>query len=357
MDAIAMLSKADLALGELKGVGQMLPNPDLLIAPFLRREAVSSSRIEGTVTNLEQLLLFEADPSDSKQSNDQREVANYVVALRFGLARLSNLPVSLRLMREVHERLMNGVRGEDKRPGEFRDRQNMIGRHGQSPREARFVPPPVDEMRVCLDALEKHIGKPLNLPPLIDLALIHYQFETIHPFLDGNGRLGRLLISLLLCERRCLPQPLLDLSSYFERNQNTYMDSLLAVSQRGDWAGWINFFLDGVAIQSRSAILRSNKLLQLWNYYKSIVQGITNSSAALQLVDMLFEKPAVTISQVAERLAITFRAAQLNVEKLVTNRLLVEVTGKGRNRIYAAREIIATIQSDDDDGTTSTDEP
>jgi Fic family protein len=169
--------------------------------------------------------------------------------------------------------------------------------------------------------------------------------------------LGRLLISLLLCERRCLPQPLLDLSSYFERYQNTYMDSLLAVSQRGDWAGWINFFLDGVAIQSRSAILRSNKLLQLWNYYKSIVQGITNSSAALQLVDMLFEKPAVTISQVAERLAITFRAAQLNVEKLVTNRILVEVTGKGRNRIYAAREIIATIQSDDDDGTTSTDEP
>ena len=205
LETIARLSRADLALGELKGIGQMLPNPDLLIVPALRREAVSSSRIEGTVTSLEELFLFEADPADGDKSNDPKEVANYVVALKFGLSRLSNLPISLRLLREVHQQLMNRVGSGDERPGEFRDRQNMIGRPGQSPREARFVPPPAVEMRACLDALERYIGKPSNLPPLIDLALIHYQFETIHPFLDGNGRVGRLLVSLLLCERGYLP--------------------------------------------------------------------------------------------------------------------------------------------------------
>jgi len=352
MDTIAKLSKADLALGELKGVGQMLPNPHLLISPFLRREAVSSSRIEGTVTDLEQLLLFEADPSEGEDSNDRQEVSNYVSALEFGLRRLRDLPVSLRLMREVHGRLMQGVRGEDKRPGEFRNRQNMIGRQGQLPSEARFVPPPLDEMTMCLNDLESYIGNPSNIPSLIDLALIHYQFETIHPFLDGNGRLGRLLISLLLSERGCLPQPLLYLSSYFERDKDAYMDSLLAISQRGDWSRWIEFFLDGVAIQSRTAISRSNKLLNLWNLYKAKVQDITHSSSALQLVDMLFQRPAVTISTVAEKLSITFRAAQLNVQKLVGINILIEATGKERNRIYVAREIIATIQRDDD-GTNS----
>ena len=210
----------------------MLPNPDLLIVPFLRREAVSSSRIEGTVTNLEQLLLFEADPSDSKQSNDQREVANYVVALRFGLVRLSNLPVSLRSMCEVHERLMNGVRGEDKRPGQFRDRQNMIDAMASCPERPDSSRRRSNEMRVCLDALEKYTGKPSKLPPLIDLALIHYQFETIHPFLDGNGRLGRLLISLLLCERRCLPQPLLDLSGFRAKSKHIHGFSIGCQSTR-----------------------------------------------------------------------------------------------------------------------------
>jgi Fic family protein len=351
MDTIAKLSKADLALGELKGVGQMLPNPHLLISPFLRREAVSSSRIEGTVTDLEQLLLFEADPSGGADLNDRQEVYNYVFALEYGLGRLLDLPVSLRLMREVHEQLMRGVRGEDKRPGEFRNRQNMIGRQGQPPQEARFVPPPVGEMQGCLRAMEAYIGHPSNIPPLIDLALIHYQFETIHPFLDGNGRLGRLLISLLLSERGCLSQPMLYLSSYFERYKDTYMDSLLAVSQRAEWNSWIDFFLDGVAIQSRTAISRSNKLLRLRDLYKSKVREITRSSSALQLVDMLFERPAVTISMAEKVLGVTFRSAQSLIHKLSSIRILTEVTGKERNRIYVAREIIATIQRDDDDGT------
>ena len=216
-EMVSRLADASLALGELKGVGQMLPDPRLLIAPFVRREAVSSSRIEGTVTSFEQLLYYEVDPSDDEMSADRQEVVNYVRALEYGLERLATLPVSLRLMREMHERLMAGVRGEKQKPGEFRDRQNMIGRLGRAPAEARFVPPPVPQMRAALESLEDYIGKRSELPTLIDLALIHYQFETIHPFLDGNGRLGRLLISVLLSERGCITQPLLYLSDYFER--------------------------------------------------------------------------------------------------------------------------------------------
>jgi Fic family protein len=348
MDSINLLSEATLALGELKGVGQMLPNPHLLIGPFLRREAVSSSRIEGTVTDLRQLLLFEADPSGEQQSDDGREVANYVDSLNYGLKRLSDLPVSLRLIREVHALLMSGVRGEDKMPGEFRRRQNMIARPGQSPRLARFVPPPVAEMQDALHALEKYIAGPSGLPVLIDLALVHYQFETIHPFLDGNGRLGRLLISLLLCERGLLTQPLLYLSSYFEAHRDEYMDLLLEVSRRGQWTAWIDFFLKGVARQSRLAIGRANALVLLREDYRSRVRAFTRSSSAAGLVDLLFAQPAVTTKQSAAKLGLSFRAASLIIAKFVEQNILEEATGKGRNRIYIAPEILRTIQQDED---------
>ena len=269
MRTVALLSKADQVLGELKGVGQMLPNPNLLIGPFIRREAVSSSRIEGTETDFEQLVLFEVEQADSENADDRREVSNYVAATQYGLERLKTLPVSLRLMREVHERLMRGVCGEDKTPGDFRRRQNMIGRKGQDPAQARFVPPPIEEMKSALNDLEHYIAHPPGMPVLVELALIHYQFETIHPFLDGNGRLGRLLINLLLCERGCLTQPLLYLSSYLERNKDQYMDHLLRISQRGEWVPWLEFFLDGVAVQSKTAIDRSNELLALRNRYRT----------------------------------------------------------------------------------------
>jgi Fic family protein len=349
MATVNLLSEATLALGELQGVGQTLPNPHLLIGPFLRREAVSSSRIEGTVTDLRQLLLFEADPSGGQPSDDNREVVNYVASLNYGLRRLQDLPVSPRLMREVHERLMSGVRGEGKMPGEFRNRQDMIGRPGQSPREARFVPPPVVEMRESLNALEKYIARPSGFPVLIDLALIHYQFEAIHPFLDGNGRLGRLLISLLLCERRLLTRPLLYLSSYFEQNRDEYMDLLLAVSRRGQWTTWIDFFLKGVARQSRLAIGRANALFSLRDDYREQVQAFTKSSSAIRLVDLLFEQPAVTAKQVADRLRLTFRTASLIIAKFVGQNILEEATGKERNRVYIAPEIIRTIQKDEAD--------
>ena len=342
---ILKLSEADRALGELKGVGRMLPNPGLLIGPFLRREAVSSSRIEGTVTDLGQLLMFETDPEENDQTADRVEVFNYVEALEFGLNRLKSLPVSQRLMREIHGRLMRGVRGEDKTPGEFRTRQNMIGRQGQQLREARFVPPPPPEMRVALDELERYIGGRVStLPTLVDLALIHYQFETIHPFLDGNGRLGRLLISLLLCERGCLTQPLLYLSAYLENNKDAYIDHLLEVSRSGAWIGWIEFFLDGVAIQAKEAVARCNELLDLRNLYRGRLQATSNSSKLLTLVDLLFERPAMTITGAATALGVTFRAAQQNIAKLESQGILKEVTGRRSSRVFLATGIVEVIE-------------
>ena len=348
MKTINTLSRADQALGELKGIGQMLPNPNLLINPFIRREAVASSRIEGTVTDFEQLVLFEVGGNDRENFADGQEVSNHVLATQYGIERLKTLPICLRLIREVHERLMRGVRGEDKTPGEFRKVQNMIGRQGQTPAQARFVPPPVEALKKTLDDLEQSIARPSGMPVLVDLALIHYQFETIHPFLDGNGRLGRLLINLLLCERKALTQPLLYLSSYLERNKDAYVDHLLNVSRTGEWEPWLAFFLEGVAIQARTAIDRSNELLNFRDECKSRWIKRSNSTLILQLIDLLFERPAVTISGVAEKFAVTFRAAQMNVEKLVSEGTLVEVTGKDRNRIYLARDIIRIVNKDAD---------
>ncbi len=346
---VKRLSEADQALGELKGIGRRLPNPHLLIGPFLRREAVASSRIEGTITDLRQLLLFEADPSggaglDEGTRADRQEVLNYIGALTYGLGRLKSLPVSLRLMREVHERLMRGVRGQEKRPGEFRRQQNMIGRGGQTPDQARFVPPPVPEMQQCLYDLERFIGEGSDLPLLIELALIHYQFEAIHPFNDGNGRLGRLLISLLLCERDALTQPLLYLSAYFEERDEEYRDHLLRVSQEGAWKGWIDFFVEGVMIQSKKAASRSHQLLDLREEYRTHLQGVGQSSNLLLLADMLFERPAISVPQAREGLGITNTAAQKNVERLVAEGILAEVTGMRRNRIYLATRILEVIE-------------
>ncbi len=347
------LTNAALALGELKGMGEMLPSSHLVVKPFTRREAVSSSRIEGTVTNFPELLLYEVDSTGSEMSEDRQEVLNYVRAMEFGLERLKTLPVSLRLMREVHERLMDGVRGENKTPGEFRERQNMIGRDGQSPADARFVPPPVLQMREALDQLERFIAYPSGLPVLIDIALIHYQFETIHPFLDGNGRLGRLLITLLLCERGCLSQPTLYLSDYFERHREDYVGLLLTVSRTGDWLAWIDFFLDAVAFQSKSAIIRCNELVSLWRSYRERFQVTGYTSNLLAVVDLLFENPVVTIGSVEKALGVTFHTARNTIEKLVAEEVLKEVTGRTKGRVYVSSEILKTLGKPDDLGKTA----
>ena len=257
------ISEADRALSELAGVARTLPNPHLLIAPFIRREAVLSSRIEGTQASLSDLFFFEASGTIPSQVPDVQEVLNYVKALEYGLERLKDLPISLRLFREVHERLIDGVRGEHLTPGEFRHSQNWIGPPGCTLMDAVFVPPPELEMLEALSDLEKYLHTPSPLPLLIRLALFHYQFEAIHPFLDGNGRIGRLLLTFLLCAEGLLPQPLLYLSAYFERNRKLYYHLLLSVSHSGKWTDWIVFFLNGVAEQSRDAIKRSHQLMDL----------------------------------------------------------------------------------------------
>jgi Fic family protein len=346
IESSRLLSEADRSIGELKGVGQMLPNPHLLIGPFSRLEAVSSSRIEGTVTTEEDLLLFEAVPSESPRAPDVQEVQNYVRALEKGLIRLNDLPVSLRLIRELHQWLMEGARGGEKRPGEFRQRQNYIANAGQPIEQARYVPPPVLEMLQCLNDLEKFLATPNPLPFLVQLALIHYQFEAIHPFEDGNGRIGRLLIPLLLCERKYLPQPLLYLSSYFERNRAAYVDNLLQVSQAGAWIHWIRFFLTGVAEQSQDAIRRARRLLDLQQLYRERMQAARSSALLLEIVDRLFAHPITTVTGARKFLNVTHRTAQLTISKLVSAGILEQLPGRKYNRLYRAAEIIDIIQTE-----------
>jgi Fic family protein len=347
LQLVNTLSGADRALSELAGIARTLPNPQLLIRPFMRREAVLSSRIEGTQASLSDLLFFEAASSGEPEVPDVREVHNYVQSLEYGIDRLETLPLSLRLIREMHKHLMQGVRGETQTPGEFRTSQNWIGRPGCTLMEATFVPPPVVEMNGALDQLEKYLHADSIIPPLIRMALIHYHFEAIHPFLDGNGRIGRLLISLLLCANGLLPQPMLYLSAFFERHQDEYYKLLLGVSQRGEWLPWIRFFLEAVEVQSRDAIRRSDAVLSLWTSYRSKLQEARASALLLSLVDELFSFPAITTKIASRILNVTPRSAQLNIDKLVDAEILEEVTGRSRNRIYAAREIISTIEKVD----------
>jgi len=344
-DLANTLSEADRSLSELSGVARTLPNPHLLIAPFVRREAVLSSRIEGTQAGFSDLLFFEAAPSAKPPIEDVKEVANYVSALEHGLARLKDLPVSLRLLREMHERLMHGVRGDSMTPGEFRRSQNWIGPPGCTLADAAFVPPPVAEMTQALSDFEKYLHEPPVLPPLVRLALIHYQFEAIHPFLDGNGRIGRLLITLLLCVEGLLPQPLLYLSAFFERHRQEYYRLLMAVSQSGSWTPWIVYFLRGIAEQSSDAVKRANLLLSLRQRYREKMQSARSSALLLQMVDDLFSTPALDVSGASKRLNVTPRAAQLNVDKLIKSGILKEATGRRRNRIFVAAEIIDIIEA------------
>jgi Fic family protein len=341
---VAELADAASALGELKGLGHHLSNPHLLIAPFIRREAVLSSRIEGTQASLSDLYAYEAvQLSMFSRPTDVREVHNYVRALEYGLQRLETFPVSLRLIRELHAHLMEGVRGEHRTPGEFRRSQNWIGPPGCLIDDATFVPPPPEEMQEALNSLEVYLHARPKLPPLIRLGLIHYQFEAIHPLLDGNGRVGRLLIVLLLCAWNLLPQPLLYLSAYFQRHRETYYDRLLAVSQRGAWTDWLCFFLQGVATQSRDAIARSRRLFDLREHYREQFQSQRAAARLLQVIDALFTRPVITINHIAEALDVSHQSATRYVSTLESEGILREVTGQARNRVYQAEAILEAI--------------
>lgn len=350
-DLVAALSQAGLALGELAGLGRTLLNPHLLIRPFMHQEAVVSSRIEGTQASLSDLFRYEAGQLTLfEERSDVREVHNYVRAMEYGLERLKELPVSLRLIRELHGLLMEGVRGEGKKPGEFRDSYNWIGPPNCTVKTARYVPPPVSHMHDALHALEEFLHSPSEMPPLVRLALIHYQFEAIHPFLDGNGRIGRLLMSLLACAWNLLPQPLLYLSAYFEAHRDDYYDLLLAVSRRGVWEEWVTFFLRGVKEQCGDAVARIKHLQDLRGYYRVQVQRTHASARLLDVVDMLFLNPVLTVRRVEGEVGVTFQTAQRYVDWLVELGILMEVTGKGRNRLYAARDVILAVEAPGGEG-------
>ena len=344
-DLVSALSEADRALGELAGLGRSLPNPHLLIRPFIRREAVLSSRIEGTVASMSGLYAFEVVQLELFEPlPDVREVHNYVRALEYGLERLQTLPPSLRLIRELHARLMEGVRGEEQTPGEFRRDQNFIGPPGCRLADAIYVPPPARQMQAALDAFEKYLHGSSDLPPLLRLGLIHYQFEAIHPFRDGNGRIGRLLVTLLLCSWQLLPHPLLYLSAYFEAHRQAYYDALLAVSQRGDWKEWLNFFLRGVATQARDAVGRAGRVQDLRERYRERFQKERAAARLLQVVDLLFAYPLLTVRQVESAMGVDFSTAQRYVTKLERAQVLSEITGQGRNRVYRANEVLRAIE-------------
>ena len=287
------LSDADLLLGRLAGEGWGLPNPHLLIRPFVRREAVLSSRIEGTQAPLGEVLAAEAGAVVERSPDDLREVANYVAALEYGVKRLSKLPLSLRLVKELHAKLMDGVRGGTADPGEFRRSQNWIGAPGSSLSTASYVPPPPDEMKKCLAAWETFLHD-RSLPSLAQIALAHYQFEAIHPFLDGNGRVGRLVITLFLLERRVLPAPLLYLSAFFEATRRHYYEHLRAVSERGEWEAWLEYFFNGVARMSEDALSRAERINALTARWRQKAPGAASRTPS-QLVDLLTENPYWTI--------------------------------------------------------------
>lgn len=341
---VSLTSKADLALGTLSGLGETLPNPHLLIYPFVRKEAVLSSRIEGTQSSLSDLLLFEATRTEKQR--DVKEVQNYVRAMEHGLKRLDELPLSLRLIRELHAILMEGVRGEQATPGEFRQSQNWIGSPGCTLNDATFVPPPMAEMKEALDHLEKFLNADTQLPPLVELALIHYQFETIHPFLDGNGRIGRLLITLFLCQRGILNKPLLYLSAFFERHRQEYYDRLLEVSRRGAWGQWLEFFLQAVIKQSNDAVWRARRLLDLHRTYYQTSLGKHLSPTATELVELIFVRPVLNAKVAQEYLKVTFPAAQKAINALIEEDILAEITGGKRNKAYVAKEILEILEEE-----------
>jgi Fic family protein len=342
------LSEASAALSELAGVACTLPNPHLLIRPFVRKEAVLSSKIEGTQASLSDVMKYEGVGDDHRSDpGDVTEVINYISALEYGLDRITTLPVGTRLITEMHEKLMIGVRGQNQAPGELRRIQNWIGTQGVKIENATYVPPPASEVPNCLSDLERYIHKKDKLPPLIRLALIHYQFEAIHPFLDGNGRIGRLLITLLLCEWKLMPQPLLYLSAYFESNRRQYYDGLLDVSRTGNWNSWVLFFLNGISEQSRDAIQRSKRLIELWQSYREKLQSARVSGLLLTLVDFLFSQPIVSAARVEKALKVTPRSAQQNIDKLVKHGILVEMTGRQRNRIFCAVDVLRIVDSVD----------
>ena len=331
-ELLTLLSGADRDIGRLDALATLLPNPDLFVAMYVRHEAVLSSQIEGTQSTLEDVLAYEADALRDDTPKDVAEVVNCVRAMNHGLARLPELPLSLRLLREIHAELMQGVRGGDKSPGEFRTSQNWIGGTGSTLRDAAYIPPPPHELMPALGQLERFLHEARDsVPLLVRCALAQAQFETIHPFLDGNGRVGRLLITLMLCEEGALSRPLLYLSLYLKAHRAEYDDRLTAIRQQGHWEQWLGFFLRGVAVTAQAATRTAHEIVALRDAHRS---GVAKNAKALALLDHLFRQPTVSVNRVAQLMSCTFPTASKLVRDFESRGWLKELTGYGRNRLW-----------------------
>ena len=341
-ELVASLSAADRAIGRLAGEGRRLPNPHLLLRPFVRREAVLSSRIEGTQATLGELLASEAGAVVDRSPADLREVGNYVVALEHGIQRLDTLPLSLRLVTELHERLMRGVRGDTATPGEFRRSQNWIGPPGCTLINATFVPPSPDQLMDCLGAWERFLHDE-SVPPLVHAALAHSQFEAIHPFLDGNGRVGRLLITLGLIVKGVLPSPLLYLSAWFEATRDEYYARLLGVTERGEWEEWLGYFLEGVGHQAGDALSRIQRIDDLRTRFAEQLADVSSRTPQMAL-DLFVENPFWIVNRLAERLDVAFTTAQRAIDRLEAAGIVTRTGEARRNRVYCAREILEILE-------------
>jgi Fic family protein len=344
-DFLKRLSAADRALARLDGAASILPEPDLFVFMYVRREATMSSQIEGTQASLVDLLEYEAEVERAERRIPVEEISTYIDAMNHGLLRLNELPVSLRLIGEIHGRLMQGVRGGHpvQAPGEFRTSQNWIG--GSAPSNARFVPPPPYEMRSALNAWEMYVHEDRSLPDLVHIALLHAQFETIHPFIDGNGRVGRLLITFLLTERGILAKPLLYLSIFLKEHREEYYARLQAIRDHGEWEGWLDLFVDGVETVATEATETARKITELRERDRQRLSHLGRRAGTAQsLLNFLFRQPIITVKTARQVLKISQPAANSLVAVLETEGLLVETTGFGRNRIFAYQDYLALFR-------------
>jgi len=340
-ELLDIFAKATNNVGQLSGIGRRVDNPRMLISPFIYKEAVLSSEIEGTRVTLSDVYEYEAGRgggASGPSRNELREVHNYVRAVFEGINRM-DAGIDLNLIRALHEILMSDVRGENKQPGEFRDTQVYIGGRGE---EARFVPPPSSIVPYAMENLETYIQTGGAYQTLIDIGLVHYQFETIHPFMDGNGRVGRLLIMLMMCDTDLLPEPYLYPSSYFNRNRDEYTDRLLAVSRDGAWEEWLSFFLTAISHQAEEAFSRASELLDLRDAYRDRYQDDANSVSHLAME--IFTKPYLTVGEASDLLDMSFNAANTAVRRLENDGVLEEITGQSRNRVFRAEEVFNIIQ-------------
>ena len=343
---LTLLSNADRALGRLDGATEILPNPDLFVAMYVRHEAVLSSQIEGTQASLSDVLEYQAASAREGIPADVAEVVNHVNAMNYGLERLQTLPLSLRLIREIHERLMEGVRGSQWPAGQFRSGQNLIGPPGAQLKDATFIPAPPEEALQALGELERYLHRDEALPVLIFCGLVHAQFETIHPFMDGNGRMGRLLITFLLCQRTILKRPLLYLSYYFKQHRREYYESLMAIRDEGDWEGWLRFFLQGVFEVAQGATETGRRILGLREEHRRLVtERIRGAPNGLRLLDLLFHTPIVNVRLVHDALApISQPTANGLVNQFTELGLLREITGGARNRLFRYDRYLALFE-------------